>query len=310
MRAGLAAAPGLMGTAPDALGVVAGVVPELAARVPPRGALDTSHVADALAALLGAVADEGPLALVVDDAGHADASTLTALARALRALRDQPVALLVAAPGEAADTPTALAQLMAEIGRALPGEVLRLGPLSPAAVHQLVKALAPWCGDDVQRDRLARRLAFETGGNPLLIVTLLRGLAEVASLREDATAWPPPRVTMEAPVPITVPHLVRMVTLARTRQLDDTTRRVLVAACVCQRDVTREHLHALTQVDQARVAAALAELERKHFIVMDGEYYAVAAPLIARVVADELLTSGERRDLGERWATIRQQGAA
>jgi DNA-binding SARP family transcriptional activator len=308
MRGGLAGAPGLLGAEPEALSVLAGVVPELAARVASRGALDTSHVAHALLAALGAVAEETPVALVLDDAHHADRSTLAALSRAMRTLRDQPLALLLAAPDEAAETPTALTQLMAEIGRSISGEVLRLGPLAAPAVHELVGAMAPWC-DEVQRDRLARRLAFDTGGNPLLLVTLLRGLAEVATLREDATTWPPPRVTMEAPVPITLPHLVRMVTLARTRQLDHTTRQVLVAACVCQRDMTRERLGALTQVDDRSLTTALAELERRRFLLLDGDYYAVAAPVIARAVADELLTEGERRRLRDRWEAIRGAGS-
>jgi DNA-binding SARP family transcriptional activator len=309
MRRGLATAQGVAAAPPEALRALAAVVPELAARVPPGDALDTAHVADALGAMLRAIAEEAPLALALDDAAHADAQTLTALNGAVSGVRALPIALLLAAPDDPREIPPGLGELLAGVGRHLPGAVFRLEPLAPDAIRELVGAYAEWCRDDSQRDRLTRRLAFESAGSPLLAVTLLRGLREVAALREDATVWPPPRVTMEAPVPMAIPHLIRVVTAARLRQLPDREREVLVAASAGGDLIEPRALRKVIDLADVALHAALAELERRQLLRFDGENYAPEAPLVARVVLQEFATPGQRQRLRDRWAAAREAEA-
>jgi DNA-binding SARP family transcriptional activator len=302
-RAGLARAPGLPATAPEALGLLASLVPGLPVRDAPRPPSDIAEAGTALRALIRALAEEAPLAILLDDAELADGHTVAALHAALSALMDLPL-LVVVACGTVADTAPELTRLVSRISRELPGTALTLTPLDPPATRALVDELAPWCANTGQQARLARRLQAETGGNPLLLVTLLRGLADVASLREDALVWPPPAETLESPVPDEVPRLAQLVTLARVRQLDASSRAFLISACVGGRVVDPAISRALSSLDETEAERALTDLERRGFLAFDGARYVFPAPLVARIVASGLLTPGERHRLEARRAAL------
>ncbi|MBI4419408.1 MAG: AAA family ATPase, partial [Gemmatimonadetes bacterium] len=232
MRGGLAAAPGLVGAPPEALGVLAGVAPELAQRFAPREPQDASEVAAALAQIFSSIAEERPLALLVDDAHLADGATLTALGAALEQVRALRVVLVLSASDQAGSGPAELLRLRGAVGRSLPGVALKLEPLTPDDLRSLLCVLTTWCRDDEQRDRLNRRLASETGGNPFFAVTLLRGLERMATLRDDFIAWPPPQRTDDSPIPFTLPELFRTAVAVRIKELDEAGRQVLSAASV------------------------------------------------------------------------------
>jgi DNA-binding SARP family transcriptional activator len=299
MRGGLAGAPGLPAADPRALAVLAALVPELAERIQPQPPRDRGEVAGALASLPGAVADETPLALGLDQADWCDGATLGALRAALEQLRSAPVVLvLTSAGGEG--PPSELVELQREIGRGIAGTVLRLAPLTREDLGELVTALAPWCATERERSRLTRRLAFETGGNPFLAVTVLRGLQDLAVLRQDALEWPAPQATFESPLPIIVPDLVRRAIVARLVQLDPPTRAVLGAASIGDVTLDLELIGALAGVTGALLDDRLAVLERQQFLAFDAGRYAFAAPLVQQVVRAEGLTPGQVQSLRSR----------
>jgi len=302
-RCGLASAPGLPAAAPEALATLAGVVPDLPTPLAPRVPRDVAEAGTALRSVLRALAEEAPLALLLDGADAADGHTLGALRAALADMRDLPL-LVVVARGSAGKTESELTDLMARIGRELPGAAVTLGPLSPDDTQALVTALATWCPVESQRARLARRLHFETGGNPLLLITLLRGLAEIDALREDALEWPPPKETLDAPVPDGVPHLAQLVTMARVRQLNASSRAFLTAACIGSRVVNPAITRAMTSLSEREADEALTDLEQREFLAFDGARYVFPAPVIARTIVAVLLTPGERHRLEERRAAL------
>lgn len=303
MRGGLGDAPGLAATDPTALRILAGVVPALAERFDPHEGMSRSDVADALRALLRAVAEEAPIALFVDDAHLADDESVAALRGVLSGRDALPVFVALGLP-ENVERTGPLERLLGEIGRGIPGSIVRLGPLREHELRGLVDALAPWVAGAEQRDRLTRRIAFETGGDPTFAVTLLEGLAEMASLREEALVWPPPNITLEAPVPFDVPHLVRVVTAARLRQLDASVRDVLVAAAIGDRAIEPDTVAALAERPVRAVEDALGVLERHGWVAFDGERYRLTARLIGSVVLSELVTPGQRRRLEQRWRAV------
>lgn len=303
MRSGLAGARGLPGAAPHALAVLAALVPELAARAEPRQPQDRGEVADALASLLAAVADETPLALGLDQADFCDGATLGALHAAMQQLRAVPVVLiLTSASGQ--DLTPELAQLQREIGRSIAGAVVRLGPLTLQDLGELVAALAPWCTSERERSRLARRLAFETGGSPFLAVTMLRGLRDLALLREDALEWPVPHATFESPLPIIVPDLVRRAIVARLVRLDAPAKAVLGAASIGDVTLDLDLITGLTGLTRAALDDQLALLERQQFLSLEAGRYVFAAPLVQQVVRAEGLTPGQVQGLRTRAAEI------
>jgi hypothetical protein len=202
------------------------------------------------------------------------------------------------------DVPQELRRLRGEIGRSIPGRAIRLGPLGDGEIGELVASLATWCGNQEEQRRLARRITFETGGSPFLAVTLLRGLEQAVTLQEDVQSWPKQDVTLDAPLPISVPDLARVAIIANLSAQDQATRDVLAGASVLDSAVDVELLAALLETSAHDTTEALEILERTHFLNFDGERYAFAAPLISNIVRQELLTQGRRRRLSERAIAI------
>ena len=305
-RGGLADAPGVIAADPEALGLLAALVPEWGARARGGGALrgqpDHAEVGGALARVLRAVADERPFALAVDDAHWADGASLAALGAALGELAGTPVVLLLCTLHEVERLPRELVRLRGEVGRRLPGATVRLGPLGDVELRRLVEALAPWAPEPEKQDRLARRLALETGGNPFLAVTLLRGLEEASTLRGDVLHWPPRGGTTESPLPISVPNLVRMAIVARVSTLGEADRQVIRAASVAGLALEPELLAALVERPVAAIEESLTRLERDRLVEFDGRRFVFPARLVAEVVQSECLTPGQRELLRKRAA--------
>jgi len=251
-----------------------------------------------------ALAEEQPVAIAVDEAHYADGASIDALGGAMAALAAVPLLLVLTTRGTYQETSRALVRLISSVGRSggVPGHVVQLDPLSAAETGELVRACSAWCANAEDRDRLARRIHFETSGNPFLIVTMLRGLARASVLRADALAWPRPGMTIEEPLPMSVPSLARQAVAARVAELDQTSLQVLRAASIGALAVDPELIAALTELTSERVDQVLTVLERHGLLAFDGERYRFAAPLIAEVVRGDRLLPGERRALRARAA--------
>jgi DNA-binding SARP family transcriptional activator len=300
MRAGLCRVPGIAAADPEALALLAALIPELEQRVAPRTPRDRAEVGAAVASLLHAAAEEGPIGLGVDDAELADGASIGALHAALEALGAAPVMLVVGTvPGADVARPELLA-LRAAAGRGLPGLTVRLDPFMPDEILTLVRTLAPWCREEKEIARLARRIVFETGGNPLLAVTLLGALQQRSSLRGDVLAWPDPNATLDSPLPISVPELARLAIISCVTALDDEASRILAIASTLGLALDLDLIAALGNCLPPEIEALLPAMERASLIVFDGERYAFAAPLVAQVVRGECLTPGQRRAMRTR----------
>jgi DNA-binding SARP family transcriptional activator len=292
LRAGLLKAPGSAAADPGAYALLSALGTAAPA--------DAAEVAAAFASLLGAVAEEQPVGVVVDDAHFSDGPSLAAIGGALSELHNTPVVLLLTSLHSWEHTPRELRQLRALVGRNLPGCALRLEQFSEVETRELVHKSSSWCQSDADRDRLARRLFFETGGNPFLVVTLLRGLADAAPLRKQVLKWPPPGGTSESQWPISVPSLARRAIMARVADLDEESSRILQAACIGSPAIDIDLIAALTGKPCALVEDKLTLLERRRFVTFDGERYTIAAPVLADVVRGESLLPGDLRTLRNR----------
>jgi DNA-binding SARP family transcriptional activator len=300
MRAGLCRAPGIVAADPEALALLAALVPELEQRVTPRAPRDLAQVGAALASLLRAAAEEGPVGLGVDDAELADGASVGALHAAVGALGAAPVMLVVTTvPGADVARPELLA-LRGATGRGLPGLTVRLDPFTPDELLALVRALAPWCREEQEIVRLARRIGFETGGNALLAVTLLGALQKHGTLRGDLLGWPAPHTTLDSPLPISVPELARLAIIGRVTALEAEASRVLAIASTLGLALDLDLIVALGHSSRPQIEALLPAMERASLIVFDGERYAFATPLVAQVVRGECLTPGQRRAMRRR----------
>jgi DNA-binding SARP family transcriptional activator len=300
MRGGLLEAPGLAATDHVGLRVLASLVPELAARVDPLEARDVAQVAEALASLLRAVAEQQPVALLVDDAQWADGPTLAALRAVWSRERAAPLALGITV--EAGDDLSAeLRSLVGSVGREVPGAQVQLEPLTADEMVALVEATAPWCTGKEDRERLARRVGRESGGNPFLAVTLLRDIGQAAPPHEEPSAWPRPGATYDSTLPVNIPAVVKNAVAARVAKLDEDSTAVLRAASVAGEIPDRSLLAEVSGIADVRVDAALDRLERERFVMVDGARYAFTGRLLAAVVESESMQPGGRRRLRERY---------
>jgi DNA-binding SARP family transcriptional activator len=299
MRGGLQHAPGL--TAMDHVGlrILAGIVPELAERVSPLETRDVGQVADAVASLLKVVTEERPAALLLDDAQWADGATLAALRSVWSRERLAPLALVLTQEA-GVELSAELRALVGSVGREIPGELVRLEPLTAGDIAALTEAMAPWSAHQEERDRLARRVTHESGGNPLLAVTLLRDLGQTASLRKNLLEWPSPGSTLDSSFPMTISDVVRSAIAARVARLDEDSTAVLRAASIAGEIIDLLLITEASGLPSTRVEAALDRLERERLVVFNGGRYTFTGRLIPAVVVSECMQSGGRRRLRER----------
>jgi len=299
MRGGLLESPGIAATDHLGLRILAGLVPELAARVQALEPHDVAQVSDALASFLHAVSDEQPVAVLIDDAQWADGATLAALRAAWSRERRTPLALvLTLEPG--GELSPELQALTGSVGRDVRGAIVHLEPLAADEILALTEAMAPWCTIKEDRERLARRVAQESGGNPLLAVTLLRDLGDSAVERRGPAEWPRPGATYDSTLPVQISAVVRSAITARVARLDEDTLAVLRAASVAGDVLDPTLITEVLELPRARIDAALDRLEQERFVVFGGDRYAFNGQLVRAVVESECIQAGGRRRLRER----------
>ena len=207
------------------------------------------------------LAEAAPLVLIVDDAHWADEPSLRLLSYLQSRIREQPVAVLVAArvdePGEAG----LLAQLVADPDTT----VHELTPLSPAAVADLIRGRVPDADD-----ALCRRCAELTAGNPLGVRELGWALADGDATDLDAGAEQAAR------------SLARS-TRQRLRALPPHAGALAEAVAVFEGGVTLDRAAALADLSGDEALGAADHLSRAH-ILAAGDPLEFSHPLLRAAV--------------------------
>jgi tetratricopeptide (TPR) repeat protein len=229
----------------------------------------------AIADLMIARAERGPLALVLDDVQWADAGSLELLEELLLRAVDLPLLVCVSARTELADGhPDLFAGT----------DVVRIQPrgLVGAQVRALVEAIAQ---HPVSED-LIKKITDRTGGNPFFVEQIVRELSESHSL--DGTVE-------TLPIPLTVEGAVQ----SRLDHLPPAEKQLCKHAAVLGRTFTPAGLHALG-VDNA--TGLLAALGRRGLIGLrrgstgtEREYQFQSA--LVREVAYRMNPESAREDL-------------
>jgi len=278
-RGGLLVAPGVAAAPPPALAELRSGSP---GEAPSR----------MLSLVLQAVADEQPVVIFVDDAQWLDRESLLALGAAARDLARSPLLVLCTA------TPhpprVELDELRARIGRELKGTAVRVGPFTSDAV----RALAHWAlpsFDDVQLDRLTRRVATDSAGIPLLVVALLEAVAAGLDLQKVGGAWPEPLKTFDQTLPGELPDAVVAAIRVLFGKLSGPARQVLAAAAVLGGRVPASVLARTSGVGQEALDAALDELEWARLLSAEPRGYAFVARIVRDVIDRDMVTAGQRQ---------------
>jgi DNA-binding SARP family transcriptional activator len=296
-RGGLLEARGLAGAPPSALAAFVAELPEWLERYPGAAGQVAAPPGRALAELLRAALDEQPVALAVDDAEWLDRETLLALVAALRDLADTPLLLVLAvSPRVPLD---GLDQLRAQLGHDLDGAAITLDPLDVTALGELARRMLPTF-NEVEIDRVVRRVGSDSAGVPLLAVELLRAVALGMDLGVTSGAWPEPLKTLDQTLPGDLPDAVVAAIRIGYRRLSPAARRVLATASILDARVTPEVLAHGADLPLAEVTAALDELEWHRWMVSEPRGYGFVARVMRQVIARDMLTPGQRRRILER----------
>jgi DNA-binding SARP family transcriptional activator len=296
-RGGLLDARGLVAAPGPALAAFAGEIPEWAERF--GGALSETPLSPgrALGELLRSAAEEQPVFLAVDDADWLDRESLLGLEAILRDLSRAPVGVIITTSGR---VPSAdMDQLRARIGRDLLGTTVSLGPLGIADLRELARRILP-SFDEMEIDRVARRVGTDSAGIPLLAVELLRAVALGMDLGATSGAWPQPLKTLDQTLPGDLPSAVVAAIRVGFGRLGRKARAVLAAASILEDRVTPVELARAVELPLAEVNEALDELEWHRWLVSEPRGYGFAARIVRQIVAGEMLTPGQCRRILER----------
>ncbi len=203
--------------------------------------------------LIARLAEEGPVAVVLEDLHWSDPTSLQLLERLFADTEDTALLLVLTSRLER-DHPWWRAK--EEVSRALPHRItdVTLEALSGDAGRELLHALV---GDGTLPTDVERRILEPAEGNPFFLEELIRSLADAGAVTHDEHGW---RFVHDAP--LEVPPTVEKVILARIDRLDAGARGALVAASVLGRQFGLPLLEAVVGGEEGAVRQSLLDLMR------------------------------------------------
>jgi DNA-binding SARP family transcriptional activator len=294
---GLLSAGGIGAAPAEALATFAGRLEAWGDRFAAARKAEPRTPGAALSAVVGAAAAEQPVVLLLDDAHWLDGASLEAVHALARDLAALPVLIVLTAQRQPAREE--IDQLRARLGRDTAGAALTLGPLGPDGLHALARWAMP-AFDAVEVDRLARRIAADSAGLPLLAVELLHAVALGLDLSAAPRAWPEPARTLDQTLPGDLPDSVVAAIRIGFRRLSKDAQAALAAVAVLGEHVLPARLGAATALTAEALAAALDEAEWQRWLTADGRGYEFVARIARDVVARDMVTEGQRRRILDR----------
>lgn len=231
-------------------------------------AVGRADLFDAVLALFEAMAKNGPLLLVIEDAHWADTSTRDLLSFLFSRPCDGRVGIVASYRSDDMHRRHPLRRATAEWSR-IPGIVrMQLDPLPPRAVRSLVKQLHP----APLRESAMAGIVARAEGNAFFVEELV------------GAAW------MSSGVPDDLAELL----LVRLDRLSETAQQVVRAASVSGRRVSHALLAEVAGVNDGELDQALREaVELNVLVPTSNDFYRFRHALLAEAVYDDLLP-GER----------------
>jgi DNA-binding SARP family transcriptional activator len=293
VNGGLLEAPGVAASPPAALAAIAQEATEWAERFPAAArAAATKPLVAAVVDVLKSVSAEQPVLLALDDAQWLDDESIAAIETMVRDLAKAPVLILLAAAPE--PTSPKLAELSAAIGRKAPGALLELEAFDDAALQALVRWALPKYGDD-QVGRLARRIAADSAGIPLLAVEICHAVVQGLDVNATSGAWPRPLETLDQTMPGDLPDVIVGAIRVAFNTLSAAAGAALKSAAVLGDRVPADRIGRGARLAGPALDAALDELEWRRWLVADARGYSFVARIVREVVDRDMVLDGERQ---------------
>ncbi|MDQ3577555.1 MAG: AAA family ATPase, partial [Actinomycetota bacterium] len=224
---------------------------------------------DAVHGVLGELAEEAPVVLVLEDLHWADASTRSLVSFLLSRLRSQRLLIIGTYRGDDLHRRHPLRPLLAELMRLPQVERVLLTPFGKADARAFVAALS----EDRLAEPVLREVAGRSEGNAFFAEELLAAYADGG-----------------AGIPATLVDVL----LTRIERLSPAAQGVVRVASVAGRRVPDPRLRAVAALGDAQVEEALREAVQHHVLAPgDGDVYAFRHALLREAVYGDLLP-GER----------------
>ena len=204
---------------------------------------------NAVAGLLGEVAETVPLCVVLDDLHWADAQSLALLKHLLRSSEQGSLQVIVTYRDSDLGKDHPLTAVLADL-RSLQGvQRIALHGLGADEVAEMMTAVA---GHELEADgiELAGQIAVETDGNPFFVGEILRGLSESGALAFDEASA---RWSIDTSAGIALPESVREVIERRVERLGEESLEALRLAAVVGREFDLELLSAIAEMDETHL---------------------------------------------------------
>ena len=252
----------------------------------------------AIVGRLREMASTRPVVMNLEDAHWSDEDTLRLLSYLGRRAADS--ALLVTLTfRDSAERSAALARTIVELRRR-DGIEIELPPLTPSQTGLLARSVLGVSGR--LDSELRSYVVDHSGGNPLFVEELTRGLVQRGWIVCTDEVWHPARSLADATVPTSVAASVR----ARLALMASDTRTILASAAVIGERFTFDVLLGVTEASRDALVAALragidAELIEERPV--DGPTYAFRHALFRDALLDGLI-GPERQDLHHRVALL------
>src|SRR5579859_2326488 len=241
---------------------------------------------NALFWLCARLAGHSPIILAIDDVHWADATSLRFLGYLLRRLDDLPVLLAMT---RRVDEPGSDMDLLARIAAEPLVQVIRPGPLSLDAVHNLASARF----ETEPQDGFVRACHQASGGIPLFTLQLL----------EEARARCLRPVEIHADVVAEIaPERVSALVLTRLRRLSSAAVKVAEHVALLGSQAEVRHVGVLAGLDEGEVLAATDELAAAG-LLRSGQPLEFSHPVF-RASVYESITAGRRAGSHDRAARL------
>jgi DNA-binding SARP family transcriptional activator len=292
--------PGVSGVAPEWLAEVARVVPRFRARfsklpeVASTGAAEGWRLFEGIAQVMTAIAEDGPVMLVIDDLHWCDADSCSLLHYLVRRLQDQQVLWCVTFTLGACMRDAPAARLARALRAASDAATVVLAPLGEEGIWRLLQELgrveAPAGGR-----RLAARIHEVTAGNPFYVIELLKTMFAQGLLSADPATgvWTVMPETLAASS-VKLSPSVHEAVAERIECLPDELRNLLITLAVAGRGCNSDVISRLHGISRLHAAARADSLVERHLAEDTDGVFRCAHPVIAHVVREGLSTARRR----------------
>lgn len=296
-RGGMAEAPGVWETPPEALAALCAALPEWKERFGEAvGGAEPCPLPRAFSDLLRAATTDQPVLLFVDDAQWLDSASWGSLRLLLRDLERRPLVLVAAADAGGKPVFDELASTLGPESDPVRVEVRRW---DHDTCEELVATALPGYETD-RRPRLARRILADSAGLPLLAVELAHAVRDGMELGDGETGsvWLHTNRTLDDTLPGELPDAVRAAVRVRFRRLSAGARTLLAVASLAGERFDPSQVAERAGLSPRERDAALDELEWHRWLQAEPRGYSFVARIVRDIVSQDLLTPGQRR----RWS--------